>query len=124
MSKEISPLEALSWLIYGLTNNNYAKEELPLTMSRAREIIEAALEENEYLKTELLGLSQELKVKNKALEIIKEIFEIKIVIDENENDKSCGMVFLVGGKDLIWTIYETFDEEKIRELKLLKEVLQ
>ena len=35
-------------------------------------IIEEELKENEYLKTELLGQSQELNVKNKALEIIKE----------------------------------------------------
>lgn len=33
-------------------------------------IIREAIIENEYLKTELLGLSQELNVKNKALEII------------------------------------------------------
>ena len=59
----------------------------------------------------------------RALEIIKELFEIRIAIDESENDESCGIVFLVADKDHIWEIYHTFDEENIQKLKLLKEVL-
>lgn len=84
MNKELTPLEALNWLVYGLTNNNYAKEELPLTMSRAREIITNALKRLEkidkssltddeviFLHNNVKNLYREEDKKLKAFEIIK-----------------------------------------------------
>ena len=86
MSKELTPLEAVKCLkeqfeICGIKNNPYLK------------IIEKALKDYEYLKTELLGQSQELNVKNKTLEIIKDkrcdiylLMECEKLEHYNEND--------------------------------------
>lgn len=74
-----------------------------------------------YKEVKITNLEDEKKVK--ALEVIKELLKIKIGIDESENDKSCGTVFIVTDKEHIWHIYTTFNEENIQKLKLLKEVL-
>ena len=60
MSKELEALERIKRFYpqWRLSNRNDFN------------IIETALKKNEYLKTELLGQSQELNFKNKVLEII------------------------------------------------------
>ena len=45
--------EALEILVYGLQNNTYKKEDLGITMSKCREIINEDLELLEFLKTNL-----------------------------------------------------------------------
>ena len=73
MSKEIIPLEALE----RIRSHNYHEHNKKECLS----IIETALKENEYLKTELLGQSQELNIKNKALEIIKKELMLEVKDD-------------------------------------------
>ncbi len=76
MSKE---LEALETLVYGLTNDNYKKEDLGITMSKCREIIRNALKDYEKQKQLVQTLQDKIYVKEmkyakqeQALEIIKE----------------------------------------------------
>lgn len=92
-------------------NNKLEKENIKL------------MEENVNLRGRPLDFYTNAEKKFKALEVIKELLKIKIGIDESENDKSCGTVFIVADKDHICHIYTTFDEENIQKLKLLKEVL-
>ena len=110
MNKELTPLKALHSLVEIFATKKYDEkgnliywENILDTLSKNGEyrIIEKAL---------------------KALEIIKDICEIRIAIDETKNDKYCGMVSLVCNKD-IYVIYTTYDKENIQKLKLLKEVL-
>lgn len=70
MSKELETLESIKRKYI----QAISKTKFPRFTEYEQEqfdTIETALKENEYLKTELLGQSQELKVKSEALEIIK-----------------------------------------------------
>ena len=91
--------------------------------TQQRLIMSVSSEEINILSKVFTSQVKKVRKELKALEIIKELFEIRIGIDESENDKSCAIVFLVADKDHIWEIYHTFDEENIQKLKLLKEVL-
>ena len=84
MSKELTPLEAYKhakWCVHTIKANkkigsetirNEENDGLCDTIENCLDTIKNALKENEHLITDLFGLSQELFVKNRALEIIKE----------------------------------------------------
>lgn len=75
MNKQLTPLEAFNMITSGGCKGKYHEY---------CEIVETALKENEYLKTELLGQSQELNAKNKALDIIKEKVILSKLITNKE----------------------------------------
>ena len=61
MSKE---LEALETLVYGLTNDNYKKEDLGITMSKCREIIKTALKALEIIKEKRVNVGDFVRCRN------------------------------------------------------------
>lgn len=124
MSKELSPLEALERIKKA---RYFVDFELDAKVSedykKELDIIETALKENEYLKTELLGQSQELNVKNKALEIIK---KKKVDIKDLYKVLSFYLIHLdCELKEYIYYNSLKTAEERLteKEYNLLKEVL-
>ena len=111
MEKEITPLEAVK----KLRQNNI--DDTHLFDDKLLDVIENALKENEYLKIELLGQTQELNIKNKALEIIRELSKFYHV---EFCDKNQTMSFKIMLRDSF--ILETINIKNKGEYDVLKEL--
>ena len=78
MKKELKAFERIKNHTLSYTGDIYKTSTDSREMqAKDLDIIESALKENEYLKTELLGQCQELNVKNKVLDIIKRYIQVE-----------------------------------------------